>query len=61
MPQVEQASDETDDAATSDVFSGGFIPKPLTEFRFGTSTMKLHPREPEVNLNWFRVEDDDDA
>jgi prevent-host-death family protein len=59
--QIEQSSDEMDDAPTSDVFSGGFLPMPLTEFRFGTSTMKLHPHEPEVNLNWFHVEDDDDA
>jgi antitoxin (DNA-binding transcriptional repressor) of toxin-antitoxin stability system len=60
-PKVEQTVDESDDTATSDVFSGGFHPTPLTEFRFGTSMMKLRPREPEVNLNWFRTEEDDDA
>jgi prevent-host-death family protein len=60
-PQSEQGSDDADDAPTMDVFSGGFITTPLTEFRFGTTAMKLHPRQPEVNLNWFRAEDDDDA
>jgi antitoxin (DNA-binding transcriptional repressor) of toxin-antitoxin stability system len=36
---AEKLPDETDDVTTSEIYSGGYLPTPLTEFRFGTSTI----------------------
>ena len=55
------APETEEEESTPDIFTGDFGSKPLTEFRFGTATMRLERLEPEVNLAWFRQEDDDDA
>lgn len=59
MNHHEPVLDEPDDEVTNDVYSGACPASPLTEFRFGTSRMTLRTCELEVNLNWFRAEDDD--